>query len=251
MDPKETKRFDKLYQRHLQMLKLQGKSEKTRDAYARAIRRLRDHFDCCPDKLTPKQLESYFAQLVETHSWGTVKVDCWGFKFFWKFVLEKDWQWINIVKPPKIKSLPDILTPSEIELLIGKTRKLRYRVFLLTTYSMGLRLSETLSLQVGDIDAERKQIHIRRGKGHKDRFVPLPALTLQGLRELWRKHRHPKLLFPNANGPIDRIKYAKTHMDRGGAQKAMKVVVHECGIKKKSPSIPFATAMPPIFWNVA
>jgi integrase len=166
-------------------------------------------------------------------------------------VLEKDWQWINIVKPPKIKSLPDILTPSEIELLIGKTRKLRYRVFLLTTYSMGLRLSETLSLQVGDIDAERKQIHIRRGKGHKDRFVPLPALTLQGLRELWRKHRHPKLLFPNANGPIDRIKYAKTHMDRGGAQKAMKVVVHECGIKKKSPSIPFATAMPPIFWNVA
>ena len=73
MDQKETKRFDKLYQRHLQMLKLQGKSEKTSEAYARAIRRLRDHFDCCPDKLTPKQLESYFAQLVETHSWSTVK----------------------------------------------------------------------------------------------------------------------------------------------------------------------------------
>jgi len=121
MDPKETKRFDKLYQRHLQMLKLQGKSAKTRDAYARAIRRLRDHFDCCPDKLTPKQLESYFAQLVETHSWSTVKVDCWGFKFFWQFVLEKDWQWVNIVKPPKVKSLPDILTPAEIEQLIGIT----------------------------------------------------------------------------------------------------------------------------------
>ncbi len=233
------------------MLKLQGKSEKTRDAYARAIRRLRDHFDCCPDKLTPKQLESYFAQLVETHSWSTVKVDCWGFKFFWKYVLKKDLQWINIVKPPKIKALPDILTPSEIELLIGKTRMLRYRVFLLTTYSMGLRLSETLSLQIGDVDAKRKQVHIRRGKGHKDRFVPLPDLTLQGLRELWCKHRHPTLLFPNASGPIDRIKYAKSHMDRGGAQKAMKVVVQECGIKKKSPSIRFATAMPPICWNEA
>lgn len=251
MNPKETKRFDKLYQRHLRMLKLQGKSEKTRDAYARAIRRLRDHFDCCPDKLTPKQLESYFARLVETHSWSTVKVDCWGFKFFWKFVLEKDWQWVNIVKPPKVKSLPDILTPSEIEQLIGETRKLRYRVFLLTTYSMGLRLSETLSLQVGDIDGKRKQVHIRRGKGHKDRFVPLPDLTLHGLRELWRKHNHPKLLFPNANGPIHRIKYAKSHMDRGGAQKAMKVVVDECGIKKKSPSIPCATALPRIFWNAA
>ena len=241
MDQKETKRFDKLYQRHLQMLKLQGKSEKTSEAYARAIQRLRDHFDCCPDKLTPKQLESYFAQLVETHSWSTVKIDCYGFKFFWKFVLEKELQWINIVKPPKIKSLPDILTPSEIELLIGKTRKLRYRVFLLTTYSMGLRLSETLSLQIGDVDAKRKQVHIRRGKGHKDRFFPLPGLTLQGLRELWSKHRHPQLLFPNANGPLHRVKYAKSHMDRGGAQKAMKVVVDECGIKKKSPSIPSAT----------
>ena len=251
MNQKETKRFDKLYQRHLQMLKLQGKSEKTQDAYARAIRRLRDHFDCCPDKLTPKQLESYFAQLVETHSWSTVKVDCRGFKFFWKFVLEKDLQWINIVKPPKVKSLPDILTPSEIEQLIGKTRKLRYRVFLLTTYSMGLRLSETLSLQVGDIDGKRKQVHIRRGKGHKDRFVPLPDLTLHGLRELWSKHRHPTLLFPNANGPLHRIKYAKNHMDKGGAQKAMKTVVNQCGIKKKSRSIRFATAMPLIFLSAA
>ena len=172
MDQKETKRFDKLYARHLQMLKLQGKSDKTRDAYARAIRRLRDHFDCCPDKLTPKQLESYFAQLVETHSWSTVKIDCWGFKFFWKFVLKKDLQWINIVKPPKVKSLPDILTPSEIEQLIGKTRKLRYRVFLLATYSMGLRLSETLSLQVGDIDGEEAVVGRDVGDGARIRALP-------------------------------------------------------------------------------
>ena len=175
MDPKETDRFEKLYQRHLRLLKLQGKSKKTRDAYSRAIRRVRDHFDRCPDKITPNQFESYFEQLVETHSWSTVKVDRWGLIFFWRFVLNRDWQWINIVKPPKIKSIPDILTPSEIERLIGKTRKLRYRVFLLTTYSMGLRLGETLSLQVGDIDSERKQVHIRRGKGHKDRLVPLPG----------------------------------------------------------------------------
>ena len=59
MNPKETKRFETLYQRHLRMLKPQGKSGKTRDAYAKAIRRLRDHFDCCPDKITPKQFESY------------------------------------------------------------------------------------------------------------------------------------------------------------------------------------------------
>ena len=63
-------------------------------------------------------------------------------------------------------SLLDILTVSEVEQLIGATRKLRYRVFLLTTYSMGLRLGEPLSLQGGDIDGERKQIHIRRHYGN-------------------------------------------------------------------------------------
>jgi len=251
MDQQEIKRFDEMYQKHQQMLILQGKSKKTQDAYARAIRRLRDHFDCCPDKLIPKDLESYFAQLVQTHSWSTVKVDCWGFKFFWEHVLKKEWQWLDIVKPPKVKTLPDILTESEIENIIGQTRKLRYRVFLLTTYSMGLRLSEALSLQVGDIDGERKQVHIRRGKGHKDRFVPLPDLALEGLRELWCKHRHPEFLFPNANGPLDRIKYAKNHMDRGGTQQAMKKVVQECGIKKKSPFIHFATVMLHIFLNAA
>jgi site-specific recombinase XerD len=174
MNPSEQSRFDELYQRHLRLLKLQGKSSKTIDVYARAVRRLTSHFDCCPDTLTPNQLEVYFGELVESHSWSTVKVDRNGLQFFWKHVLKLDWQWVNIIKPPKIHTLPDILTLVEIEQLIGAARKLRYRVFLLATYSMGLRLGETLALQVGDIDAERKLVHIRRGKGHKDRLVPLP-----------------------------------------------------------------------------
>ncbi len=76
-----------------------------------------------------------------------------------------------MIKAPKIQSLPDILTLAEVEPLIGATRKLRYRVFLLATYSMGLRLGETLALEVGDIDSQRKQVPIRRGKGHKDRRI--------------------------------------------------------------------------------
>jgi integrase/recombinase XerD len=112
---------------------------------------------------------------------------------------------------------------------------------------MGLRLGETLALQVGDIDAERKRVHIRRGKGHKDRLVPLPDLALTGLRALWRRHRNPNLLFPNANGSMETIRKATTHMDRGGVQQAMKKIVDECGIKKKSLFTPFATAMPLIF----
>jgi site-specific recombinase XerD len=246
MKKDETKRFNQLYQRHLRLLKLQGKSQKTIDAYARSVRRIREHFDCCPDQLTLEQREKYFSHLVESHSWSTVKVDRNGLQFFWKHVLQRDWQWVNIVKPPKVRSLPDILTITEVEQLIGATRKLRYRVFLLATYSMGLRLSETLAMQVGDIDADRKLVHIRRGKGHKDRFVPLPDLTCQALRALWCKHRNHCWLFPNAVGSPERIRRATTHMDRGGAQAAMKAVVAQCRIKKKSRFTPCATVSPPI-----
>jgi len=234
MKKAETNRFNELYQRHLRFLKLQGKSQKTIDAYARAVRRISEHFNCCPDKLTLKQREQYFSDLVESHSWSTVKIDRNGLQFFWKHVLKRDWQWLNIIKAPKVRSLPDILTVTEVEKMIGATRKLRYRVYLLATYSMGLRLEEALSLQVGDIDAQRKLVHIRRGKGHKDRFVPLPDLTYRALRALWRKHRNPCLLFPNAVGSPARIRNATTHMDRGGTQAAMKAVVEQCGIKKKS-----------------
>lgn len=244
-------KFNKNYQQLLQTLKLQGKADKTIDAYSRAIRRVSEYFDCLPEKLTPDDLKDYFAALVESHSWSTVKIDRLGLQFYWRHILKKDWQWIDIVKPPVVKSLPDILTASEIERLIGATRKLRYRVFLLVTYSMGLRLEEALSLQIRDIDTERKQIHIRRGKGHKDRLVPLPDLTLKALRALWLKHRHPALLFPNPVGKAEQIQQATRHMDRGGAQSAMKAVVKDCGIKKKYRYTTYAIAMQPIYLNAA
>jgi integrase/recombinase XerD len=245
MNTSEQIRFDKLYRRHLRALKLQGLSDSTIDVYSRAVRRVTDLHDCCPDRLTTEQLEVYFSKLVESHSWSTVKVDRNGLQFFWKHILKRDWTWVEIIKAPKIQSLPDILTLTEVENLIGATTKLRYRVFVLATYSMGLRLGETLALQVGDVDAQRHQVHIRRGKGHKDRLVPLPELTYRALRALWCKHRNPQLLFPS---PIHAIN-TSTHMDRGGAQAAMKKVVQQCGIKKKYRSIPFATALPHICSN--
>lgn len=237
MNPDDVNRFDKLYERHLRTLKLQGKAKKTIEAYSRAVRRARDYFGCCPDTLTPEQLEVYFDDLVESHSWSTVKIDRLGLQHFWKFVLQKEWNWIDIVKPPKVKTIPDIFTPTEIQAIIDATEKIRYRIFFLTTYSMGLRLVETLSLQVGDIQVERNIVHIHRGKGSKDRLVPLPELTLTGLRELWKTHRHPKFLFPNSKGSTEQIRNVPTLMDRGGVQQAMKKVVADCGIKKKFLSI--------------
>ncbi len=251
MKPKETKRFAIHYDRHLKKLKLQGKSQATINAYARAVRRITEHFDCCPDKLTTQQLEDYFTRLVDNYSWSTVKLDRLGLMFFWKHVLEKDWQWLNIIKPPTVKTIPDILSREEVALLIHTTRKLRYRVFLFTTYSMGLRLQESLSLQVGDIDAGRRRLHIRRGKGHKDRLVPLPDRTLKALRILWQDHRHPRLLFPNYRGSAETIIKAESHMNIGSTQQAMKAVVAACNIKKKSQSTPSGTPSPPIYWKLA
>jgi site-specific recombinase XerD len=246
MNTKEQAHFDALYARHLRSLKLRGMSAATIDSYCRAVRRVSKYFDCSPDHLTTEQLEVYFAELIESHSWSTVKIDRCGLQFFWKYVLKTDWQWLTIIKIPTVKTLPDVLTQSELKQILLATRKLRYRVFLLTTYSMGLRLGETLALQVGDIDAQRKQVHIRRGKGHVDRLVPLPEITHRALQRLWYKHRNPCWLFPSATGSMDRVAHATKPMDRGGVQSAMKSVVNECGIKKKSRFRHFDTATPPI-----
>jgi len=128
MKSSERTRFDSLYKRHLRALKLHGMSDSTMDVYARAVRRITQSYDCCPDRLTTEQLEAHFAELVESHSWSTVKVERNGLQFFWKHVLKRDWSWVEMIKVPKVQSLPDTLTPAEVERLIGATRKLRYRV---------------------------------------------------------------------------------------------------------------------------
>lgn len=191
-----------------------------------------EYFDQCPDRLTTDQLKDYFTALVKSHSWSTVKVDRNGLQFFYKHVLDKQWRWVDIVKPPRTKVLPDILTLREVERLINGTRELRYQTFILIAYSMGLRLGETLNLQVGDIDSGRMKVHIRQGKGGKDRFVTLPKASLQALRAWWVTHRHPTLLFPNGKTPTDR-RAASVPMDRGGLQKSVKVIVKDCGIHKR------------------
>jgi integrase/recombinase XerD len=170
--------FCSAYRTHLRHLKLKGLQPKTIDAYARAIRRMGDYFKFQIDALTPAQLTHYFSDLVESHSWSAVKLDLYGFKFYTQHVLGKPWAMPHFIKPPKASRLPDIVTVDEAQALFGATRTLSYRVFYFTVYSMGLRLSEGLALKVGDIDATRQRVHVRDSKGNRDRFVPLPAITL-------------------------------------------------------------------------
>ena len=244
MIPKEKSRFDILYQKHLTALKLQGKADKTIEAYARGVRRIADFLDRCPDDLTEEELTEYFSGLIESHSWSTLKLDLNGIRFFHEFVLKRQSPWVKMVKPPRVQSLPDVLTAEELALIITQTRDLRFQSFWFITYSMGLRLSETLNLQVGDIDRHRMLLHIRQSKGRKDRFVILPRLALAVLVRLWRSHRHPCLLFPGREGAC-----AAKVMDRGTTQRAFARACQQCGIRKKV-SIhlvrirPCATVMP-------
>jgi integrase/recombinase XerD len=233
MTPAQQKKCDAFHRQHVSALRRQGKAASTIDVYARALRRVTEYWDVPPDTLTVDQLETCFHDLVQSHSWSTVKVDRNGLQFFYRHVLKKDWEWVDIVKPPRRLVLPDLLTRAEIERLINGTRELRYQTFILTAYSMGLRLSEVLSLQVKDIDSARLKVHVHQSKGNKDRFVILPTFTLLALRRYWASHRHPRLLFPAGHTPAERAT-ATAPQTRSSQQKAFKAILHSCGIHKSA-----------------
>lgn len=238
--------FNENYDALRKHLKLKGLQPKTVDAYTRAARRAGAYFDYRIDDLTEAQLTDYFVDLLGRYEWSTVKLEQHGLKFYYKHVLRKPWPAINLIKPPKAQRLPDVVTTEQAQRLFMATRVLSYRVFFFTLYSMGLRLGEGLRLQVGDIDAARSRVHIRNAKGNKDRLVPLPAATLSVLRRFWATHRNPELLFPNRHAGLKGAAMAKTPLDRGGVQKALRQVTAECGIKKTSHRIVFDTVLPPI-----
>ena len=231
MNINDQTRFNQVYQAYLNELTLQGKSPKTVDMYSRCLRQISVFFDTCPDTLTAAQLKTYFLSLVQAKSWSAVKIARNAIQFFYRHVLNKPWDWIPIVKPPVVQPLQDVLSLSEVAAIISCTRKLRYQTYYWVTYSLGLRLSESLNLTVADIDRHLMQVHLRFTKSKKDRFVPLPQVTLLALRRYWLTHRHPSLIFPGGKAPY--LREGKTMvMDKGGVQKTIKWVARECGISK-------------------
>lgn len=98
---------------------------------------------------------------------------------------------------------------------------------------MGLRLGEGLNLQVGDVDADRGLVHVHRGKGAKDRYIPLPTCTLHWLRRYWLTHRHKRLLFPADGRKHTGMSTAKTPMSATAVQDAMKLITNKLDFGKK------------------
>jgi integrase/recombinase XerD len=119
MNATEQVRFTRLYESMQRALKLQGIAKATKDPYSPAVRRTAEYFDRCPEDLSAEELRAYFADLLETHSWSTIKLDRCGLQFFYRHVLDKPWDWVEIVKPPQAQRLPDVLTRAQTHRLLG------------------------------------------------------------------------------------------------------------------------------------
>jgi integrase len=224
-----------LRQKMIQDLQLAGLSDETQARYVRSVRQLAEHFRSSPDQLTEKQLREYFLYLKnqKKYSPGTLRCVYAALKFFYTRTAPREWSTLANLKVPPQKSLPDVLSLQEVRRLIGSIRKDYLRVYLWTVYSCGLRLSEGLQLQVRDIDKDRMLIHVHRGKGGKDRYVPLPPKTLALLREYWSTHRKPVWLFPSKTRRAESARAATQPLAKGVVQTAIRKAAGQLGIQKR------------------
>jgi integrase/recombinase XerD len=223
-----------LRQRFIEDLPLQGQSERTQQAYVRAVRMLAEHFNTPPDQLTEAQIRQYFLDVTNVKKWSasTITQALCAIKTFFTVTLQRDWQILDLIRPHKDQKLPDVLSHEEVMRLIQAVRLPHYRMCLTTIYSCGLRLTEGTRLQVTDLDSARMLVHIRGGKGKKDRYVPLPQRTLELLRQYWVTHRHPVWLFPaGGNGPVQGAP-ADQPISANTLQKVIRTARQEAGLTK-------------------
>ena len=187
-----------LRQRMIEDMQLRGLAEKTQNAYVRAVRQLAEHYGRSPDQINEEELRRYLLYLKNDRgvSRSLFVVTLCGLKFLYERTLHRDWPAFDLPRMSREKRLPLVLSREEVRRILNCLRRPRYRACLDTIYACGLRVSEGAHLQVGDVDSARMMVHVRQGKGAKDRSVPLPASMLAILRGYWCTHRHAVWLFP-------------------------------------------------------
>jgi integrase/recombinase XerD len=224
-----------LRQRMHQDLQLAGLAEGTQTAYLRVVRQLAAHFHKRPDQITEDELRDYLLYLknVRQYKPSSLKIAASGITFFYSHTVPRDWVIFKNLHIPRPKALPSVLSIDEVRRLIDAVDTLHNKTYFWTVYSLGLRLQEGLNLQVPDIDSARMVVHVHRGKGSKDRYVPLPPRTLTMLRKYWATHRNPVWLFPATGRDHDQAISAAEPMARSSVHGAMKRVVRELGFRKR------------------
>ena len=145
-------------------------------------------------------------------------------KFLSEKVLDKNDLNVNIIRPPKNRKLPVVLSKKEVFKILNCLKNLKHRTLLFLTYSAGLRVSEVVRLKVGDIDSERMLIHIRQGKGSKDRYSILSQVALDELREYGKRYKLTNWIFPGAK--------KDKHITKRTAQRVFKKACKKADIKK-------------------
>ncbi|MDX8399628.1 MAG: site-specific integrase [Gallionellaceae bacterium] len=222
-----------LRQRMSDDLQLRGLAKTTQRAYMQAVNQLAIYYSKSPDQISEKELRQYFLYLRNEKkvARNTIVVALCGIKFFYKYTIQQDWTTLKLLKPPKEKKLPVVLSREEVKKVLSSLRIFKYKVILTTIYGCGLRLGEALRLEVRDIDSDRMMLHIRQGKGAKDRYVPLSPTGLLLLRQQWSSHRHPRILFPAKKSETD----ARPHsIWPSSVRRAFKKALVSSGVNKSA-----------------
>jgi integrase/recombinase XerD len=186
-----------LRQRFIDDLRLRNYARRTIDTYVSRVACFAKHFGRSPELLGPKEVRDFQLHLLQQRvSWSSFNQAVCALRFLYGVTLGRPEQLPLIPFGKRPKTLPSVLSPAEVLRLLDAAEPGRDRVLLQVAYGCGLRLSELLHLQVTDIDSARMVIHVRQGKGAKDRLVPLSLRLLEELRAYWRLCRPRTWLFP-------------------------------------------------------
>lgn len=230
------------YKQFTDKLDLTGMSPRTQDVYARAVWQLSNHYNKYPDEITELEVQEYLLYRKNHSKWvpSTLKVALCGIRYYYQMMLNINWELFAIAKFSTVTKLPEVLTEEEVDRVLKCVTPFSSYVYLVLVYTCGLRLSEALNLEVTDINRSKMIIHIHRGKGAKDRYVPLPHSTLKLLEKYWLTHRNKRFLFPriqtNKNG-VPVLGLATETIIKTAPQYAMRKALKKANIHKRSVSV--------------
>ncbi len=187
-----------LRKRMLEELQRRNYSPSTVRAYLYAVEEFARYFGKSPDKLNQEQLRQYQLHLLHDRKLtiGTIVGRIAALRFFFVRVLRRPYRQIDLIYPKRPERLPTVLSQEEVAQLLDSANNLLDYAMLMTLYATGMRRAELIRLKIEDIDSQRMIIHIRQGKGNRDRDVPLTPKLLKTLREYWRWMKPKTYLFP-------------------------------------------------------
>ena len=189
-----------LMDRFVADLKLKSYQKRSVQSYLRAVRQLQNFTCKAVEDITEEEVREYWLYCKEELGWGsaTLRISYSGIKLFYSLTLKRDWEVLRSVKFERDQTLPVVLSIDEVRSILAAIPTLQNRAFFTVMYACGLRLGEAIHLQVPDIDGQRKFIHVRHGKGAKDRLVPVAESALDAAAGLLQDPSESDLGVPGA-----------------------------------------------------